>query len=49
MTEKEIKKYIRDFKKYSKKICSSKESAQKFLIACGICTKEGKLIKEYGG
>jgi len=49
MTEKEIKKYIKEFEKYSKKICSSKKSARKFLIDCGIYTKEGKLTKEYGG
>ena len=47
MNEKELKLYIRDFKKYSKYILSSKKRSQKFLINAGIHTKTGKLTKRY--
>jgi beta-N-acetylglucosaminidase len=41
------KHYLQEFKKFSKKINSSKKRANKFLIDAGIITKNGKLTKKY--
>ena len=37
----------KEFKKYSKEILQSKESAKAFLIRAGINTLTGKLTKRY--
>jgi hypothetical protein len=42
-----IKNYIKDIKKYTKKVLRSKKSAKNFLILTGIYTKKGNLSINY--
>lgn len=39
--------YLEEFKAYSKKITSTKDSSKDFLIRTGIITKTGRLTKAY--
>lgn len=41
------KKYLEEFKEYSKSINSSKESASEFYKKAGINTPTGRLTKDY--
>ena len=47
MNTKEHKKYLNEFKAYSKEITSSQENARNFLIRTGINKPGGKLSKAY--
>ena len=47
MTTKEIKKTVDNMKKLTKKVCSSRAEARKFLVSAGIYTKHGQLAKAY--
>lgn len=47
MTAKEIKKTVEDLKKQTKKVCSTRTEARKFLVSAGIYTKHGQLAKAY--
>jgi len=47
MTTKEIKTKIKEMKKYSKKLASSKSASKEFLVKAGICTKKGNLKQAY--
>jgi len=47
--EKNIQKNIKNMKKLTKKIVSSKKKSLQFLIETGICDENGKLSKNYGG
>lgn len=47
MNTKEHKKYLNEFKAYSKEIISSQENARNFLVRAGINTPDGKLTKAY--
>lgn len=42
-----VKKYIKEMKKYTKYVSSSKEKAQEFLQKTDIYTKKGNLKKGY--
>lgn len=44
-----VEKIIEDMKKTTKKITASKNASREFLVKAGICDKDGKLTKEYGG
>jgi len=43
----EQKKYIKDFKAYSKKVNANKSTSGEFLVRAGINTPKGKLTKKY--
>jgi hypothetical protein len=47
MNTKEHEQYRKEFKSYAKKIISTRENAQNFLIRAGINTPDGELTKEY--
>ena len=47
MTTKEIKKTVDNMKKLTKKVCTTKTEARKFLVSVGIYTKQGQLAKAY--
>lgn len=47
LSTKEIEKTVEDMKKWTKKICSSKKKARKFLIDAGIYDADGNLTKQY--
>ncbi len=47
MDTKEQQAFIKEFKKFSKEISSSKEKSQNFLKKAGIHTKTGRLTKPY--
>lgn len=47
MTEKQLKKIIKEMKAFGKKLLDSKEESRKFLIKTGIYTKTGKLSSHY--
>lgn len=47
MNKREHKEYLEAFKKYSKKISSSKKQAEEFLIRSGIHNRNGELSKAY--
>ncbi len=47
MNSKEHKEYLEEFKKYSKKITSSKKEAKKFLVRSGIHDNKGELSEAY--
>ena len=47
MNDKEKKEYLKELKKFSKELISSKEKSRKFLIDAGIHTKTGRLTKPY--
>lgn len=47
MNSKEHKEYQEKFKRFAKKITSSKEEGAKFLVRSGIHNKDGKLNKVY--
>lgn len=47
MNNKEHKEYLEAFKRYSKKIASTKKEAGEFLVRAGIYNKKGKLSKAY--
>ncbi len=49
MTQNEIDKTIRDMRKFTKKVSSSKKLSREFLYRAGICTKSGRLRKPYSG
>ena len=47
MSSKEHKELLEAFKKYTKKMISSKQESQDFLLRSGIHNKKGKLSKNY--
>lgn len=47
MSKKEYEEYLKDFRKHTKSVTSSKENAKEFLIRAGINTKTGRLTKFY--
>jgi len=47
MNSKEHKELQKAFKVFAKKVNTSKESAQEFLISAGIYDKQGQLSKNY--
>lgn len=47
MTQSEIKTKIKEMKKFSKKLTSSKSNSKKFLVKAGICTEKGNLKQAY--
>jgi hypothetical protein len=47
MNTTEHKKYLNEFKAYSREILSTRESAQQFLVRSGINSESGKLTKNY--
>jgi len=47
MTDKEIDRYIRDMKDFSKKTSSSNQKTRKFLEKTGIYTRSGNLTTHY--
>ena len=47
MSDKELKEYIKEFKKLKKEILSSKENSIDFLVDVGTHTKTGRLSKPY--
>lgn len=47
MTEKEVKKSLKDMKKFTREVTSSKRKAKAFLIKVGISTPKGNLTKTY--
>lgn len=47
MTEQEIRRTICNMKRMTRKICSSKAEARKFLVKAGIYTKGGRLARPY--
>lgn len=47
MNKEEHKKLQKEFREFAKKVLSSKEESQKFLIEAGIHNKKGELSKHY--
>jgi len=47
MTREEIRAEVETIRKVSKKIKSSKKSAEQFLVQFGVLTKDGKLKAKY--
>ena len=47
MTVKEIDKSVKNMKKYTKKVTSSKSKSRAFLAKAGICSPSGQLTKTY--
>lgn len=47
MNTTEHKKYLSEFKAYSREILTTRESAQKFLVKTGINLSSGKLTGRY--
>lgn len=47
MTKQQAKKEVAVIRRVGKDAAKSKESALKFLVAAGICTRSGKLAKPY--
>lgn len=47
MTDKELKKYIKNIKKFSKIVQKNKDKRDELLIKTGIWTKKGILNKNY--
>ena len=47
MNTRESRKYLKEFKAYSREVTATKEDAKSFLIRAGINTKTGKLSKRY--
>lgn len=47
MSDKELKKQIDAIRRLEKQVLGSKETAKKFLVKAGICTKDGKLAEAY--
>tara|TARA_B100002049_G_C15733848_1_gene231591 strand:+ start:112 stop:261 length:150 start_codon:yes stop_codon:yes gene_type:complete len=47
MNKEEQKELLEAFKKYAKKITSSKKDSEEFLIRTGIHNQNGKLTKQY--
>ena len=47
MTREEIREEVETIRKVSKKIRSSKKSAERFLVQFGVLTKKGKLTAKY--
>jgi hypothetical protein len=47
MNNEEHKELLKAFRKFAKKVISSKEESQKFLIETGIHNKRGELSKKY--
>lgn len=44
---KETKRVIKEMKKFSREVTSSKEKSKQFLVKAGICTENGNLKKVY--
>jgi hypothetical protein len=47
MNDKEKKEYLKELKRFSKELLSSREKSRQFLIDAGIHTKTGRLTKPY--
>jgi len=47
MTTKEVEAYVKDIKKFTKKVTATKEKAREFLAQTGVYTKKGKLSRNY--
>ena len=47
MNERELKNTISNMKKLTKRVTKSKEASLNFLIKVGICSSDGKLMKQY--
>ena len=49
MTQEDADEFERACKRFTKKICKSKESARAYLVKIGIYNEDGTLHKNYGG
>ncbi len=47
VVSKETKRVIKEMKKFSREVTSSKEKSKQFLVKAGICTENGNLKKVY--
>ncbi|MCM2357275.1 MAG: hypothetical protein NDI77_03945 [Geobacteraceae bacterium] len=47
MSEKEVKKMVKNMKEWTKKVTADPETAKKTLMAIGIIDKNGKLTENY--
>jgi len=47
MTSKETEEYIKDMKKFTKKVSASKEKSKEFLEKTGVYSKKGNLNQPY--
>ncbi len=47
MTAKEVEACVKDIKKFTKKVTSTKAKAREFLAETGVYTKKGKLNRNY--
>lgn len=47
MTEKEVRTYIAEMKKFAKKVSSSPKKSRDFMVKAGILTPKGNLKKPY--
>jgi hypothetical protein len=47
MTQAQIKEYLENAEKVTRKAIASKTAARKLLVQGGFCTKKGALKKEY--
>ena len=47
MTEKEVKAYLAEMKKFADKVSSSPKASRDFLVKAGILTPKGNLKKPY--